>query len=148
MNEPSATMTTATSTPLLRETPLRFTPSFVRNFSTLLPPRTLKPPDSSRKVFDTPPVSRNAQPLRIYCVARVMMNGNTFSQAYTAPLRAESATASAMPMRMVGRKPRPEPFSIAMVMPTVATRKPVERSMPPPSMMKVMPTPMMSRFAF
>ena len=61
----------------------------------------------------------------MYCVASVMMKGNTFSQAYTAPLNADSATASAMPTRIVTRKllpPNHSRFTSAITMPTVETR--------------------------
>ena len=83
----------------------------------------------------------------MYCVASVMMNGNTFSHEYTTPLNADSSTASTTPLRSVIKKPVCW-LIMAIAMPTVASKKPVERSMAPPSMMNVMPMPMMTRYAF
>ena len=80
----------------------------------------------------------------MYWVPRVMMKGNTFSQEYMTPLKAESSTASRMPqIRATARLV--EFSSRAMQTPTVEIRKPVDRSMPPPSMINVMPTPRITR---
>ena len=78
---------------------------------------------------------------------RVMINGNTRSQEYITPLKADSSTASRMP-QIMATAALVEPSSSAITIPTVEIRKPVDRSMPPPSMINVMPTPRITRYAF
>jgi hypothetical protein len=96
-------------------------------------------PRASASIFCSS-ASPFARPLSPLIVPSVTMNGVILSVATSAPLSAPHRAPAAIPASAATRGPWPARAALAVTTVTSATTEPTERSMPPCTMTRVMPT--------